>query len=51
MIIRIKAPEGYKLLDTKTRQEHSEVITDEKNKGRFTLVPATDKPTTEIIGG
>lgn len=51
MKIKITAPDGYKLLDTKTRQTHSEVITDEKNKSRYVLVPKSDESTIEIIGG
>ena len=51
-MIRLKAPEGYKLLDTLTRQQHSEVVTDDSNRDRYTLVPDITEPTTtEIIGG
>lgn len=51
VMIRLIAPEGYKLLDKRTRALHSEVLTDEANKGRYELVPDTTEPTTEVYGG
>ena len=48
-MIRIVAPEGYKLLDKRTRKQHSEVVTDEKNRDRYELVPETKEPETVEI--
>lgn len=44
-MVRLTAPEGYKLLDKKTRQMHSEILTDENQRGRYELVPDTTEPT------
>ena len=44
MKIRLKAPEGYKYHDIKTDRGYSEIIVNEKERGRYTLVPSsTDK--------
>lgn len=52
MTIRLTAPEGYKILDTLTRQQHSEVVTDDSRRDRYALVPDTTEPMmTETIGG
>lgn len=37
--IKLKAPDGYKLMDVRTESLHSEVVTDEKNRKHFKLVP------------
>lgn len=50
-MIKLIAPEGYKLKDLRTDTLHSEIITDEKHRDRYELVPATTEPTTEMIGG
>ena len=38
-MVRLIAPDGYKLKDTRTETLHSEVVTDEKNRKYFELVP------------
>lgn len=44
MKVKIKAPEGYKYRDKLTGRDYSEIVIDEKKRGRFALVPETDKP-------
>ena len=46
MKIKLTAPDGYKLKDTRNDNLHSEVITDEKNRNKFVLVPDTNEQTT-----
>ena len=48
MKIKLKAPYGYKYHDTKTDRDYSEIIVDEKERDRFTLVPAPDLDVVEI---
>ena len=38
-MVRLIAPNGYKLKDNRTDTLHSEVVTDEKNRKYFELVP------------
>ena len=50
--IKLKAPDGYKLMDVRTETLHSEVVTDEKNRKYFKLVPDNEEQTIDyIIGG
>lgn len=49
--IKLVAPEGYKLMDVRTETLHSEVLTDEKNRKHFKLVPDDREQTIEYIGG
>ena len=49
--IKLVAPEGYKLLDVRTETLHSEVVTDEKNRKNYKLVPDNREQITEYIGG
>lgn len=46
MKVRITAPEGYKLRDSLTNRDYSEVVVEEKARDRFTLVPASQEPMT-----
>lgn len=48
-MIKLKAPEGYKYRDSRNNKEYSEVITDDRNKKYFTLVPNTTEYTTEVL--
>lgn len=51
-MVRLIAPDGYKLKDTRTDTLHSEVVTDEKNRKHFILVPDETEQTIDyIIGG
>ena len=50
-MVRLIAPNGYKLKDTRTETLHSEVVTDEKNRKHFKLVPDNREQITEYIGG
>ena len=50
-MVRLIAPNGYKLKDTRTETLHSEVVTDEKNRKHFKLVPDDREQITEYIGG
>lgn len=43
-MIRIVAPDGYKLYDSRTDKTYSEAVVDEKDRDRFTLVPASTEP-------
>lgn len=43
-MIKLTAPDGYSLKDTKTGRIYSEVVTDEKNRNRYVLVPEQGKP-------
>lgn len=43
-MIRIVAPDGYKLYDRMTDKQYSEVVCKEKDRDRFTLVPASKEP-------
>lgn len=43
MRIKLKAPEGYKYHDTKTDRDYSEIVINEKERGRYTLVPSYDQ--------
>ena len=49
--IKLVAPDGYKLMDVRTETLHSEVVTDEKNRKHFKLVPDDREQTIEYIGG
>lgn len=49
--IKLVAPEGYKMMDVRTETLHSEVVTDEKNRKYFKLVPDNREQITEYIGG
>lgn len=49
--VKLVAPDGYKLLDVRTESLHSEVLTDEKNRKHFKLVPDDREQTIEYIGG
>lgn len=42
-MIRIKAPEGYKLYDPLTDKNYSEIVCAEKDRDRFVLVPASQE--------
>lgn len=45
MKIRLTAPKGYKYRDERTGKQYSEVITNDRDRRFFTLVPdTTDKP-------
>ena len=50
-MVRLIAPNGYKLKDTRTETLHSEVVTDEKNRKNYKLVPDNREQITEYIGG
>ena len=51
-MVRLIAPSGYKLKDNRTDTLHSEVVTDEKNRKYFELVPDNEEQTIDyIIGG
>lgn len=43
-MIRIVAPEGYKLYDSRTDKTYSEAVVDERERERFTLVPDPAEP-------
>lgn len=43
-MIKIVAPDGYKLYDSMTDKTYSEAVVDEKDRDRFTLVPAYTEP-------
>lgn len=47
MKIKLTAPDGYMYYDSLTERAYSEVITDEKSRARFSLVPAEPKPIKE----
>ena len=49
--IKLVAPDGYKLMDVRTETLHSEVVTDEKNRKNYKLVPDNREQITEYIGG
>ena len=49
--IKLVAPDGYKLMDVRTESLHSEVVTDEKNRKKYKLVPDNREQITEYIGG
>lgn len=42
-MIKIVAPEGYKLYDRTTDKTYSEAVVNEKDRDRFTLVPASQE--------
>lgn len=42
-MVKIVAPKGYKLYDSRTEKTYSEVVCSEKDRDRFTLVPASQK--------
>ena len=46
-MIKIVAPEGYKIKDIRTGKLHSEVVTDEQNRKHFELVPDNQEEITE----
>lgn len=48
MKIKLKAPEGYKLKDSLTEKLHSEVVTDDKERDRYKLVPYREEQIQEI---
>lgn len=51
-MVKLIAPDGYKLKDTRTDTLHSEVVTDDKNRKYFELVPDNEEQTIDyIIGG
>ena len=41
--IRMKAPENGKIYDTRTGQEHTEVICDERNQHYFVVIENEEK--------
>lgn len=43
-MIRIVAPDGYKLYDSRTDKTYSEAVVDERERERFTLVPDSTEP-------
>ena len=43
-MIKIVAPDGYKLYDSRTDKTYSEVVVNERDRDRFTLVPAPSEP-------
>ena len=45
-MIRIVAPEGYKLYDIRTDKTYSEAVVDERERERFMLVP---NPAEQIV--
>ncbi len=49
--IKLKAPDGYKLLDVRTETLHSVVVTDEQKRKHYKLVPDNREQTIEYIGG
>ena len=52
-MVKLIAPEGYKLRDKRNGNVYSEVLTDENQRGKYELVPDTTEPTTtnEVYGG
>lgn len=50
-MIRITAPEGKKLRDTRTERLHSEVLTDEKNEKYFVVADSEEDPVVIEIDG
>ena len=44
MKIRLTAPEGYRYYDTLTNKRYTEVVINDSERGRFTLVPYQDEP-------
>lgn len=42
-MIKIVAPDGYKLYDRMTDKTYSEAVVNEKDRDRFTLVPASQE--------
>ena len=51
MKIRIVAPEGKKIRDTRNGFKHSEVITDEKNSRFFVVADSEEDPIVETVDG
>ena len=51
MKIKITAPDGKKIRDLVTRQEHSEVICDEKKRSRYVLADGEGDPEVEVLDG
>lgn len=49
-MIKITA-NGKKILDLRTRQEHTVVITEDKNRKYFVLADGEDDPTIEVLDG
>ena len=43
MKVKLTAPEGYKLYDSRTNKTYSEVIVNEKDRDGFQLVPASQE--------
>ena len=50
-MIRITAPNGNKIRDTKTEKLYSEVITEEKYRDRYVLAEGEDDPVVEELDG
>lgn len=48
MKIKLTAPDGYKLKDVRNDRTYSEVVTDEKNRKFFELVPDETEQTINI---
>lgn len=48
MKIKLKAPEGYKYHDSLTDRDYSEIVVNEKERGRYTLVPSYDDQIIEM---
>ena len=51
MKIRIVAPEGKKIRDIRTKTEHSEVITEERNRKYFVVADGEEDPIEETLDG
>ena len=51
MKIKIVAPEGKKLRDIRTRQEHSEVITEERERKYYVVADSEEDPVVETLDG
>ena len=50
-MIKLIAPEGYKYQDLRTEKLHSEVVTEDKNRDKFVLVPDVSEQINEITEG
>lgn len=48
MKIRLTAPEGYKYRDWRTGKQYSEVITSDRDRRFFTLVPDNSEKPMEV---
>lgn len=50
-MVRIKAPDGKKIRDIRTEQQHTEVITEENKRRFFVLADGEGDPIIETIDG